>query len=765
MNNRLTQLPSAIGQLHNLTELYLSDNDLTQLPPEIRQLLNLFRLDLDSNQLSQLPPQIGQMINLTILDLMNNRLTQLPPEIGQMTNLTQLSLNDNQLSLLPPQIGQMDNLTLLDLNDNPIESPPIEIAKQGMVAIKAYFEQLESEKQDILCEAKLLIVGEPGAGKTSLARKLLNPQAELPQAEDTTRGIDIKTWEFPLGNNVLHIKTAASLSNSGPPHSETNNNSAKINLKETFQANLWDFGGQEIYQATHRFFLTKRSLYVLVADNRKEDTDFYYWLNIAELLGGDSPVLIVKNEKDDRPRPINEGQLRERFTNLKGVLTTNLADGRGLAELIDTIQFHLIHLPHVGDVLPKSWFKVRYALEADNRNYIDWRDYLILCETHGFKRLVDKLNLSTYLHELGVCLHYQDDPILKRTVFLKPDWCTDAVYKVLDTRQIVLNQGHFTQAELDEIWDDAEYIFMRDELLQMMLKFKLCYKIPHTSGDYIAPQLLGPEPPPYHWNNDGNLHLRYRYRRFMPKGIVATFTVMLHRYVWQQTHVWRGGLILYKDDTLAEIVEDYEGRQIMIRIRGEHPRDLLRTVIDNFEEIHEGYHNLQYDTLVPCNCEECSTLSTPHFYQYKNLRRRQTKGKHTVECEISYEDVNVDALLNATLGSSTEQPDDGLSADLKKQLTTVLTDCPQFAMERQFQAMFVDRRIIPWRNRLPQADSIQGRVEVVISELYNQYNRDGKNALVLFLQVLQDGFDSMDALNEQLGYLVEELQLAQQTQD
>ena len=35
--------------------------------------------------------------------------------------------------------------------------------------------------------------------------------------------------------------------------------------------NIWDFGGQEIYYATHQFFLTKRSLYVLVIDNRKED--------------------------------------------------------------------------------------------------------------------------------------------------------------------------------------------------------------------------------------------------------------------------------------------------------------------------------------------------------------------------------------------------------------------------------------------------------------------------------------------------------------
>ncbi|WP_347242416.1 hypothetical protein [Nostoc sp. FACHB-888] len=27
-----------------------------------------------------------------------------------------------------------------------------------------------------------------------------------------------------------------------------------------FRVNIWDFGGQEIYHATHQFFLTRRSL-------------------------------------------------------------------------------------------------------------------------------------------------------------------------------------------------------------------------------------------------------------------------------------------------------------------------------------------------------------------------------------------------------------------------------------------------------------------------------------------------------------------------
>ena len=38
---------------------------------------------------------------------------------------------------------------------------------------------------------------------------------------------------------------------------------------DEIRLNMWDFGGQEIMHATHQFFLTKRSLYVLVGLSRK----------------------------------------------------------------------------------------------------------------------------------------------------------------------------------------------------------------------------------------------------------------------------------------------------------------------------------------------------------------------------------------------------------------------------------------------------------------------------------------------------------------
>ena len=47
-----------------------------------------------------------------------------------------------------------------------------------------------------LYEAKLLIVGEGGAGKTSLAKKIDNEKYELADSEKSTEGIDVIRWEI-----------------------------------------------------------------------------------------------------------------------------------------------------------------------------------------------------------------------------------------------------------------------------------------------------------------------------------------------------------------------------------------------------------------------------------------------------------------------------------------------------------------------------------------------------------------------------------------
>jgi len=488
----------------------------------------------------------------------------------------------------------------------------MELVAKGAEAVKNYFRQLEAEGKDYLYEAKLLIVGEGGAGKTSLAGKLIDNNYKL-RDDDSTKGIQVTRWSFPLYGG------------------------------ETFLVNLWDFGGQEIYHATHQFFLTKRSLYVLVADNRKEDTDFNYWLNIVSLLSDNSPLIVVKNEKQDRHRQINEYDLRARFPNVRAFLSTNLLTNRGVKEVRSEVASSIRNLPHIGTALPSTGVKVREKLESDPRNFITENEYLTTCSAYGFGTREDKLQLSGYLHDLGVCLHFQQDPVLGKIVILKPRWGTDAVYKVLDNTDVIRKGGRFTHEDLARIWNEDKYANMQNELLQLMMNFKLCYRIPGHNL-YIAPQLLAANPPRYFWDKIGNLVVRYTYD-FMPAGILTQLIVAMHEFIWNQ-RVWKTGVLLEKDGAVAEVLENYAGREVTIRVAKSNRAELLTIVCYELDKIHRAYKGLRFQKHIPCNCPECIASEIPYAYPLQVLRKFLEDGQSSIQCHHSYRMVEVMRLLS-----------------------------------------------------------------------------------------------------------------------
>ena len=643
--NKLTIIPECLIQLINLKSLSITGYELITLPEWIIGIKGLISLDLSGNKLSYLPESFAQLQKLKCLDLSNNNFEEIPNSIFKLNSLEELRLenydsyhirgrkhidysSDNNIQEISSKILQLEKLKKLILFNNNIENLPPEIIKNGhfesvdVEKVKNYFRQLAEAGEDYLYEVKLLIVGEGGAGKTTLAKKIEDQSYQL-QEEDSTKGIEVIQWGFPMEKG------------------------------REFRVNIWDFGGQEIYHETHQFFLTKRSLYVLVADNRKEDTDFYHWLNVVELLSDNSPLLIIKNEKQNRHREINELQLRGQFTNLKETLSTNLATNRGLELVLEKIKHYVKSLPHIGSPLPKTWVRVREALESDARNYISLDEYLNICQQNGFTQRNDKLQLSGYLHDLGVCLHFQEDPLLNKTVILKPKWGTDAVYKVLDNEKVIRNLGSFTRSDLANIWCEDEYTTMHDELLRLMINFKLCYEIPKSKGKYIAPQLLSANQLSYHWDETNNLILRYTYE-FMPKGIIRQFIVTIHELINEQKCVWKSGVVLSKDQTKAEVIEYYGKREIKIRVSGNHKRDLMTIVTHELDKIHESYKRLKYNKLIPCNCETCKYSQEPHFYKLENLRNRLAKQKYDVECDISYEKANVLSLIDDVIDKSKE---------------------------------------------------------------------------------------------------------------
>ncbi|MEM1256254.1 MAG: COR domain-containing protein [Cyanobacteria bacterium P01_H01_bin.21] len=307
-------------------------------------------------------------------------------------------------------------------------------------------------------------------------------------------------------------------------------------------------------------------------------------------------------------------------------------------------------LPHVGTALPKVWVRIRAALEnyAATRNYITLNEYRDLCYSSQLIAPNRQNSLSNYLHDLGVILHFHEDPILKRYVILKPEWGTAAVYDALDTKEIRENFGRFTHEQLNAIWSKDEYTNMQDELLQLMKNFKLCYEIPGRSNHYIAPQLLSPEQPEHDWDYTSNLILRYRYD-FMPKGILTRLIVELHQFIKDQILVWKTGVVFTNGTAHAEVTEHYPKNEIHIRVSGTNQKRWLSAITHELEKIHRSYERLKYKTLIPCNCKPCKDSQTPYDYPYQRLQKFLGDGQYQIQCQESYIMVDVRRLLDDIL--------------------------------------------------------------------------------------------------------------------
>ena len=627
----ISELPPEIGQLTELESLHLAKTEITELPKEIGALQNLRFLTLSKNPLSALPAEIGRLEQLEQLNLIDNEIEELPPEIGHLSNLSRLDLRNNYISQLPREVGELPPQVDIKVFANPLVSPPSDIVALGVESIKRYFDQIEKAegKINFLMEAKLLILGEGGSGKTTFRRKVVDPHAPMPDESETTFGIEVQKWSFPTQIKV---------------DGET--------YDMDFNVNFWDFGGQNIYRGTHQIFFTDKSYYVLVADSREQSTDFSYWLNTVEQLAcKGSSVLILLNKKFGHEIKFDERGYRGHFGNLiKDIFELDLKhDEERLIDLQNTVKRHLRELPEIGDPLPPSWVHIRRALLDEHENFISFDRFRELCAEYDITDPDLISTLSSYYNRIGAFTHYIDDPILQDRVYLNSNWLVDTVYEVLDNPIVKKNKGRIDEEDLKHIWQ-SDLVFEVNKLAQLMHNFGLMYRI---SGcpNFVVPEHLPGEKPYDEWPHAGQpstLHFRYEFDKYMPMGLMSRLIVALHRYIEEHDLVWHRGVNVACKGTFGEIVETYGATNTFdIRIVGSQKIQLLSIIREKFAQVLGPFRNLNYTQLVPCNCPKCLEAETPGFHDYYRLLKLREAGKPS-QCPEHFELVDVAGLLSIT---------------------------------------------------------------------------------------------------------------------
>jgi hypothetical protein len=192
---------------------------------------------------------------------------------------------------------------------------------------------------------------------------------------------------------------------------------------------------------------------------------------------------------------------------------------------------------------------------------------------------------------------------------------------------------------------------MHPELLTLMEKFELCYKLPDQKTDtWLTPQLLSPSAPQAFadWAQADDLVLTYQYD-FLPKGLISRLMVRLHRFVRRPERCWAAGALFEKGDTqLLASLASPSGQEIELRARGPEAKALRDVVASDLDALNDTFEGLRDKVrkLVPCICSQCRQSTSPQHYEEPLLLKRKREGKKlTIECRASSDDVSVLELL------------------------------------------------------------------------------------------------------------------------
>ena len=363
------------------------------------------------------------------------------------------------------------------------------------------------------------------------------------------------------------------------------------------------------------------------------------------MLSENSPVISILNKIDkNRPISIEEKSLQEKF-NIVSFHKVSAVSGVGIDHLSEVIKEEINKLPLVGSELPKAWLDIREKLEGSNKAYISYDDYKSICKDYGLDD--EKADfLRDYYHDLGVFLNFKDNVLLKQIVFLKSEWATEAVYILVDNREIMDNAGRFSYQDLHKegYWKNKYPEAMFDYLLELMMNFEICFKV--EDNQYVIPELLEADKPQLSWNEKENLKFEYQYK-FMPSGIITRFIARNHKIVKDNTY-WRHGVVLASDNNEALLISDPLDKKIRIWAKGTNKKEFLAFIRNDIYLIHETLRFPDHQGLIPCVCEECKSNIYPFLWDIKMLEGARKKGRKKMACQQSYDDVVIENILNNT---------------------------------------------------------------------------------------------------------------------
>lgn len=597
-NCKLSSLSFSKG-CSQLQQVYLQNNLLKHLE-WTGNFPALQLIDGSRNRLSMFSLS-GSFPELSYLFLWKNQLRQFS-FVQPLVALEALDLRENQLQALPDNFLSLTKLKTLYLFKNPLPSLPKEIISEqergnSWESLRPYLVELSKKDNVINDRSKLIIVGNGRVGKTCIYRRLKGDPCNL--EEPYTHGIQI-------GKLV-----------------ETDFSELK---GSTLQLNVWDFGGQEIFYATHQFFLSEEAIYLLawtneknVIPHRERDKAILpfdekwrsceYWLESIRHHGKNSPILMVQTHSDRKENKLPIDPIYAQAPYFAEDLNFSATKDYGLPELRDFIleQLQSPAIPFYGQPFPKSYAVLIEEIENNTQvSSLTKAEFEQKCQKAGISAGGEEAVLA-YLNKAGVVVYF-NKPLLEDTIFTNPNWLTEQVYLLINN-ELRAKKGRIDEQYMVEVLPK----FTKPErvrFLELLKNFELIFE--EVAGQYIAPQYLpttlSGESQTLFNLTQRNLKLVFvfKFTRFMPDNVMVNF---LSRYgPYSDKIYWRNG-ILFSKNGQACIVEQAEENMLRVCASKHEDSDALQ------QEICAAFRKLSNTTAVEIS------LDGIHFAAWHELAK------------------------------------------------------------------------------------------------------------------------------------------------
>ncbi|MEZ7278430.1 COR domain-containing protein [Pseudoalteromonas sp. 68 DY56-GL68] len=640
-SNNLSSLPESIIHLKRLEDLTINENNFDTIPTSIFKLKSLVLLSMSFNNLMDINAEISNLSNLFFLNFNDNKIESLPDEIGALSNLNFLLIENNKIKSIPNNMSMLDeSLDILGLVNNPLPIPDDSFHELTPKEQIQTLISIQKSKLKALKEAKILVVGDERVGKTSIINRLLGNLHN--ENEASTQGIDISKLNF-----------------------------------NGYEAHIWDFAGQELTHQTHQFFLTERSLYLYVVDAQKEDNQArdIHWFNTIKSYSKNSPIIVVVNHSDKNVNYQFDIQRYHDDFEIVDVIKTSACNlnslpeqirynlGDSISTLHASIERQLPNLPGINKKLPENWHEVKNAMSKykETQNVIDKSVFENLCNKEKVLGAPLQSALLKILNSIGTVIAYPNDFRLKLNQILKPEWVTNAVYKIVRTPSET--PGLYSEEKISDILKDGYSHAHQQWLIDLLIKFELGFRLAETS-DLLIPMRLPSVMPEFDRRqyNQG-LNLRFNYHRIglLKQNVLPQLIVRMHTYVDENTSkYWRHGLFLKHEDCLGVVIADEPNQSIEVFLseRNENARVLLQWVRSNLEKIEHAQIKSKENEALPY-LEEVAIFDddcevTTGYVSYQKLIRANKRGKETVDVEIECtetgEILDIEASVSKLLG-------------------------------------------------------------------------------------------------------------------